>query len=234
MVNLNKHSVSPPAIAVKLLHWCLPKQSCEYMLGDLEEEFYLRSKRNINGAKYWFWQQAITTSGVYLKQNIASMVLLKAATVILSLLLFIVVFQLIVWLHNADSLDGFSPFFFDTLISGKIHMAIFESAFWQQLPQTWSKIGGWSFLFDKLSLVFSFFSCCLFVYLERCKINSAHQLALLGCIVVFIPYIIGIGYINFYAFQAKMVGPVLSFTLLNAFYLILPVAYMLLRKIQRG
>ena len=188
----------------------------------------------LKNAKYWFWQQAINSSSIYLKQNITSLALLRSITVIFSLLLFIVVFQLIVWLHNADSLEGFSPFFLDTLVSGKIHMAIFESAFWQQIPQTWSQIGEWSFLFDKLSLVLAFFSCCLFVYLERCQKTSAHQMALIGCGVVLIPYAFGLGYINVYEFPAKMVGPVLSFTLLNAFYLILPVVYILLRKINRG
>lgn len=232
MFNSKKNALTPPTIATKLLIWCLPKDTVEFILGDLEEEFYLRAKHNVIAAKYWFWQQSISSSSIYLKQKTPSSEFLTKFTMLFSFFIFIVIFQLITWLHYSDSLTNFSPNFWDSLVSGHIHMALFESAFWQQSIGTWQQINGWSFLIDESAIVLTLFSTCLFILFNRRRKLLAHQILLFGCGAMFIPYIFGIGYVNVFDLPAPMVGPILSIMLLNVFYLLLPIAYLVLRKVK--
>jgi hypothetical protein len=232
MFNSKNKPVSPPTAATKLLLWCVPKSAVEYILGDLEEEFYVRAKHNIIAAKYWFWQQSMYSSGIYLKHNAASLDFLKKLTVLFSLCLFFVILQLIIWLNFSDSLENFSPHFWDTLVSGYIHMAVFESAFWPHSIGSWQEINGWSFLLDGSAMVLTLLSGCLFTFLNQRRNFLAHQIFLFGCGAMVIPYIFGIGYLNAFSLPALMVGPILSTMLCNVLYLLLPVAYLVLRKIK--
>lgn len=233
MLNSKQATPHPPLAAIRLLLLCAPKYFAEHILGDLEEEFHLRAQSNTAAAKYWFWQQAVSSSCIYLIQSAGSLAFLRKMTLLVSLLLFGVTFQLITWLSYADSLDSFSPQFWDSLISGHIHMAIFEPAFWKQAQYTWRHINAWSFLINTSSMLLTLASGCLFIYMQRRRKFSAHQIALFGCGAMFIPYVFAIAYLNVFVFPAQMVGPVLSLMLLNIFYMILPATYMVLRQIKQ-
>jgi hypothetical protein len=230
--NSKNNSATPPAPAAKLLRWCVPKYDIESILGDLEEEFYLRAKHNVFAAKRWFWEQSLYSSGAYLKHRAASLAFLQKFTVLFSLCLFVVIAQLIIWLSFSDSLDNFSPHFWDTLTSGYIHMAVFESAFWQHSFASWQEINAWSFILDSSAMVLTLFSSCLFALLNRRRKFLAHQILLFGYSAMFIPYIFGIGYINVLSLPALKVGPILLTMLCNVLYLLFPVVYLVLRKIK--
>src|ERR1043166_1966373 len=49
----------PPRLAVRLLTYRLSDEWQEFILGDLEEEFHVRSGSSPPQARWWFWRQTI-------------------------------------------------------------------------------------------------------------------------------------------------------------------------------
>ncbi|MFT5163390.1 MAG: hypothetical protein ACI9FJ_001985 [Alteromonadaceae bacterium] len=58
----------PPKVAQILLHWVLPANIRDQVIGDLFEEFNLLidDNQNVAQADYWFWQQSARTALLYL------------------------------------------------------------------------------------------------------------------------------------------------------------------------
>jgi hypothetical protein len=57
--------VSRPRVASSLLGWILPARDVEAVIGDLEEEYLLRSPAS-GGALHWYWMQVLRSMSVLL------------------------------------------------------------------------------------------------------------------------------------------------------------------------
>lgn len=54
-----KKNTDPPRLAIGLLTWRLSAEWCDFVVGDLEEEFRTRSGRSPIAAHAWFWWQTL-------------------------------------------------------------------------------------------------------------------------------------------------------------------------------
>lgn len=75
--------MKPPRLAEQLLHWALPEELREPVLGDLEEEFSQRLTSNANTAVTWYRRQALKSSWQFMQKTKQGLLML-----LLSLLIF--------------------------------------------------------------------------------------------------------------------------------------------------
>jgi|GEM_PF-7049463 len=229
-----EHEVfSPPSFAVLLLTWILPATILEAILGDLMEEFDERAKANNKAARVWFWQQATHTSMIYFKKIFNSPSFIRKLNIVIPLVLFSTAFTLIAWLSYADNLSEYAPGFWQTLLTGQAHMALFDGAFWSSIGDYLSRVDSVWFLFDGPSLIITFFSISLLLYLDRKSTFTALQMACWGYALVILPYIWAIIHINSNHFIATQIGPIIAIGLITFLYMVLPVSFLVHRKLKQ-
>lgn len=226
-------SFFPPSFAVLLLAWILPKYILDAILGDLIEEFNEKAIVSNKAANKWFWQQAIHTCIIYFKKKFNSPDFIRKLNVALPCMLFLMAFLLINWLSSVDSLAEYAPGFWQTLLTGQAHMALFEGAFWSNLGSYIAQIDDISFLVDIPSLIITFFSLSLLVYLDKKLSLSPLKMACWGYTLVILPYIWSIVHINSNHFIATQIGPIIAIGLITFLYMVLPVSYLVHRKLKQ-
>lgn len=232
--NLNCQAVSPPSFAVLLLTWFLPARIADAILGDLLEEFGERAKNNDKAASRWFWQQSIRTSGIYFKQVFNSPSFVRKLNILLPMVLFVTAFALITWLSYADNIAEYAPGFWQKLLTGQAHMALFDGAFWASLTDYIGMIDDVWFLLDIPSLILAFFSISLLIYLDKKSRFSPLKMACWGYALVILPYFWSLLHISSNHFVATEVGPIIAIGLLSFLYMILPVSYLVHKKLKQA
>jgi hypothetical protein len=231
--DMNRAVMSPPSFALLLLNWILPAKVLDVILGDLMEEFDERARDNNKAAKRWFWQQATQTSVIYFKKLFNSPSFIRQLNIVLPLLLFMTAFILIAWLSYADNLAEYAPGFWQTLLTGQAHMALFDGAFWLSITQYITQIDAVWFLLDGPSLMITFLSISLLIYLDKKSSFTALKMACWGYALVILPYIWAIVHINSNHFIATQIGPIIAIGLLTFLYMVLPVSYLVHRKLKQ-
>jgi hypothetical protein len=231
--SINRAAVSPPTFAILLLTWILPAAILEVILGDLMEEFDERAQANNKAAKIWFWQQATHTSMIYFKQIFNSPSFVRKLNIVLPLALFSIAFILIAWLSYADNLAEYAPGFWETLLTGQAHMALFDGAFWSSIGDYVSRVDSVWFLLDGPSLIITCFSISLLLYLDRKSTFTALKMACWGYALVILPYIWSIIHINSNHLLAAQIGPIIAIGLITFLYMVLPVSYLVHRKLKQ-
>lgn len=232
--DLHCQAVSPPSLAILLLTWFLPAHIVDAILGDLLEEFSERVKDNDIAAKRWFWQQSLHTSGIYFKQVFNSPSVFKKLNILLAMVFFVLAFMLIAWLSYADNLADYAPGFWQTLLTGQAHMALFDGAFWASVLKYIGMIDDVWFLLDSPSLILAIFSLSLLVYLDKKSSFSPLQMACWGYALVVLPYFWSLLHINSNHFVATEIGPIIAIGLLSFLYMILPVSYLVHKKLKQA
>lgn len=224
--------IKPPALANKVLSVLLPNRLLESVLGDLEEEFNILAKQNIKRANQWYWQQTLETSMIYLQKKLASVELLGRLNFYLPLIMFIMAAGLIVLLSILSDPTSISDTFWDELLQGKIHTALFSAHFWQSF---WDilLLAEWGMFIHFESLLISFFSIAMLLYLYKKQHASIIKLAVCGYSLAFIPYIWSIMHIANHHFEANQIGPIVATGVLCLLYLLPPVSYMIHRKLKQ-
>ncbi len=231
--SLNRATLSPPSFAILLLTWVLPAAVLEAILGDLMEEFDERAQVNNKAARIWFWQQTIQTSMIYFKKIFNSPSFIRKLNIIIPLVLFSIAFILIAWLSHADNLTEYAPGFWQTLLTGQAHMALFDGAFWSSIGDYVGQVDSVWFLLDGPSLIITFLSIALLLYLDRKTTFTALKMACWGYALVVLPYIWSIIHINSNHFIATQIGPIIAIGLITFLYMVLPVSYLVHRKLKQ-
>ena len=229
-----KHELfSPPSFALMLLAWILSPYLVDAILGDLIEEFNHRSKADSQAAKRWFWQQTIHTTLIYLKKSFNSPSFIRKLNIVLPLALFILAFALIAWLSYADNLSDYAPGFWQTLLTGQAHMAFFDGAFWANLGDYIAQVDSVWFLLDSASLILALFTILLLIHLDKRSSFTPLKMACWGYSLVVLPYLWSLIHINSNHFIATEIGPIIAIGLITFLYTILPVSYLVHRKLKQ-
>ena len=223
--------VQPPTLANKIISLLLPNRLLDSVLGDLEEEFYLLAKQDVKRANQWYWQQTMATSMVYLQKKIGSVEVLGRLNFYLPLAMLLMVAGLIIVLSVLEDPTFISATFWDELLQGKIHTALFSENFWGNF---WSilSLAEWGMFIHFKSLLIASINIVVLVYLYKKQQASALKLALWGYSLAFIPYIWSMIHIASHSFDAEQIGPIIATGVLSLLYMILPVSYLIHRRLK--
>ena len=228
-----KNGVMPPQFANKLLALLLPKRFLSNVLGDLEEEFYQLAEHDISQANKWYWRQSMETSMIYLQKKFGSIEFLGRLNFYLPLAMFVIVMALISILSNMEDPEFISPTFWDDLLQGKIHTALFSENFWHNF---WSFIQATdlNMLIHIPSLFIATVNIFVLLYLDKKQNASALKLAVWGYLLAFIPYVWSIIHIMSNSFEAKQIGPIIATGIISLLYTLVPTSYLVHRKLKRN
>ncbi len=222
----------PPRLANKIMSLLLPARFLDNVLGDLEEEYYELAERDVKSANKWYWQQSMATSMIYLQKRLGSVEVLGRLNFYLPLAIFVIVVGLISLLSSLDNPEFISSTFWDELMQGQLHTALFSDNFWHNF---WSFIKTSSLpMFIHLeSLLITAVNLLILIYLSKKQQASALKLALWGYTLSFVPYAWSIIHIANNDLVAKQIGPIIATGVLSLLYMLLPVSYLVHRKLKR-
>jgi hypothetical protein len=230
---MSKQAYSPPVVAILIMKLILPARVLNALLGDLIEEFQLRVQQDAASAQLWFWQQSLATSFIYFNKIFNSPVFVKKLIVIVPLLLFVIVFLLLTWLSYAYSVTGYSSGFWQNLLAGYAHLAILEPAFWLDISSQIEAIDGVGFLFYPPAVLTTLCNFAILYLLNKRPNFTSLKMACWGYSLMLLPYVWSIFYIGSHTLADKQIGPYITFGLLSFFYMILPVSYLVHRKLKQ-
>jgi hypothetical protein len=230
---MSKEVYSPPVVAISIMKLILPKRVLITLLGDLTEEFQFRVQQDAAKAKLWFWQQSLTTSFIYFNEIFNSPAFVKKLNVIVPLLLFVIAFLLLTWLSYAYSVKGYSSEFWPRLLAGYAHLAILEPAFWLNIYSQIKAIDGVGFLFYPPAVLSTLGNFTILFLLNKGPNFTALKMACWGYSLMLLPYVGSIIYIGSHTLADKQIGPFIMFGLLSFFYMVLPVSYLVHRKLKK-
>ena len=227
----SKNEATPPQLANKIMSLLLPKRFLDNVLGDLEEEFYQLAEHNIKLANMWYWRQSMETSMICLQKKFGSIGFLGRLNVYLPLAMFVIVVGLISLLSSLEDPAFISSTFWDELLQGKIHTALFSGNFWHNFSSFIGTAELGMFIHPE-SLLIATINIFVLIYLDIKQSASALKLAVWGYALAFIPYIWSIIHITSNTFDARQIGPIIATGILSLLYMLLPVSYMVHRKLK--
>lgn len=215
----------PPFIALKLLQWLLPESVKDDIFGDLNEEFY-HSNRSVTSNKIWFWQQTITTCTRY---NMNKKTAVSFALATLSISIFYVMLVAIAYLAYGEDGGVYNNGYWT---SGAVHLFFIEPVFWQTLSGTILSNITLGLFINIPSIIWTGFSLILVKQLNtRYKLDmKTYGVIMLS--LISLPYLWGIAYFKLNVVPLRESGPIIAFMWMSILYLILPLGYSLMTKIQ--
>jgi hypothetical protein len=228
---IEKMLYQPPKLAMFLINLILPTHLIDTLLGDLLEEFQCKAEEDHKFANQWFWQQSLQTSALYFSKVFSSPSFAKKLNIFIPLCMLVGIILLVVWLSDMDELVGFSDGFWDSLLQGKLHMALFESAFWEQSINVLFNMNIWMFI-DLRALLLATFNIGLLSYLNKTQTMSALRLAVWGYSLMLAPYVLSVSYLSNHALAPKETGPIIAMGILSLMYMLIPVSYMVNKKLK--
>ena len=229
---MNKSHPNPPKIAMILMSVILPKRIHQNLVGDLLEEFEQMSEQDSKAANSWFWRQTMETNLIYLSGLLQRPTVLHKLNIIVPVVLFFLASLLISWLSNIDSLEGYSEGMWHRLMEGKVHLALFEPAFWRELQTVGAELIDLGMYFHTPSMVFATLNLTLLYTMDKKLTFSTLKMTLWGYGLMLVPYAWALIHINSQQLTPKQIGPVIAFGLITFFYMILPVSYMVNKKLK--
>jgi len=210
----------------------VPKWLRDNVIGDLEEEFYQIANKDVRQANKWYWQQSIETCLVYMRKKLGSVEVLGRLNFYLPLAMFLIVACLVAFLSVFEDPAFISETFWDELLKGKIHVALYSENFWHNF---WSilKMAEWQMFIHIESLLIATFNIGVLLYLDKKEKATALKLAVWGYALAFIPYVMSIAHIASISLFAQQIGPMIATGLITLLYMLLPVSLMVHRKLKR-
>lgn len=225
--------IKPPRLAMMLLSLILPKRIHNNLIGDLLEEYEQMSEGDHKAAKSWFWRQVLETNFIYLSSLLSRPTVLYKLNILIPLGLFFLATLLISWLSSMNSLEGYSEGMWQRILEGKVHLALFESAFWQDLQQFFPSLSDFNMYIDLPSVLFTTVNLIVLYKMDKKLDFSALRMAVWGYGLMLVPYVWALIHINTQHLEPKQIGPVIAFGLITFFYMILPVSYMVNKKLKK-
>lgn len=222
---------TPPLLAQKILNLVVPNHLRESLTGDLEEEFAHRAINNNKQATHWFWRQTMQTSLHYFSQYLATEAMLKKLVIISTVILFPTLLIMISWLSNMDT--DTSEHIWNNLLQGKIHSFLFEAEVIALGSEKLATDFDLLMYFNIPAVLWTVFALAVLYFRNKNKAFSAHQAAAWSAVLMLLPYLFGLIYIEIIEPQARHVGPPVAFMALSIIYLILPSCYLVLNKMNK-
>ncbi|BDX07927.1 permease prefix domain 2-containing transporter [Planctobacterium marinum] len=221
----------PPLLAQRILNLVVPNHLKESLTGDLEEEFAHRAMTNDKQATHWFWRQTMQTSLHYFSQYLATEAMLKKLVIITTLVLFPTLLIMISWLSNMDTET--SEHVWNNLLQGKIHSFLFEAEVLALGSEKLATDFDLLMYFNTPAALWTVFALAVLYFRNKKAAFSAHQAAAWSTVLMLLPYLFGLIYIEIIEPQARHVGPPVAFMALSIVYLILPSSSLVLRKMVK-
>lgn len=224
---MNPNNSNPPRLAKLLLNIILPIYVKDEICGDLEEEFhqYIKKERGNVMANRWFWNQSLTTSIRYLftKQRLFSLL-----TILIALSVFTILYVAVTFLTYAGS-EFFNDEFWK---NGNVHLLLFESKFWNFTSNTITDNIRVSHLTDLNSGIWSGLALLFLFILNKNYQFNTKTFSILGLALMFIPYLYGFISLQTTIVDNKEIGPLIAFMWLPVMYMVLPIAYVIVTKLN--
>lgn len=171
------------------------------------------------------------TSIHYLAQYLATEALLKKLVIAVTLVLFPTLVVMISWLSNMD--HETSEYIWQNLLQGKVHNFLFDTEVLvlgsEKLVATFDLL----MYFNVPAASWTLFALAALYIRNKRAAFSAHQAAAWCTILMLLPYLFGLVYIDIIQPQARHVGPPVAFMTLSIVYLILPMAWFILSKSKK-
>lgn len=213
----------------RLLSLVLKKRIAENLLGDLEETFNDKSKTDLKAAKWWYTKQFLLTfvssiSGRLKSDRTVNLMMLGLAVVIVP-----IIFCMVAWLSNMDET---TPVVWQLLLEGKMHQIVFFAEFWSVQFDALPSVEISMFIGYK-SIFWAVFCLALINRIASNPASTVRIIAFMGMIAMILPYLLGMAFIQIYQPIPTQVGPILAFMLLNVFYLLLPVSFLVNKKYRQ-
>jgi len=220
-----------PKFACYLLACFCHGYAGESLIGDLVEEYQYRALVDPFQAKLWFWKQTVSSLLLCMSDALASQKLLKIFVVVIPFLLLPVLVAFIGWLSAFDLFPQGIEGGWQTLLRGEIHRLVIEPLIWAQFPTSISELE-FDMLLHLPSSIWALVAIAGFSFVYYRQNCSAHQLAALGYSLCFLPYLLGLLYIDQQSLMAKQVGPIIAFMLISIVYLLPVISILLYRKLN--
>ena len=221
--------LEPPKLAKMLLNIILPKHVKDDICGDLDEEFhqYIKVEKGNTMASRWFWGQTLSTCTKYLltrEKLLSTLIVLITIGTLATLYIAITLLS-----HATDATFYYSD---DFWYNGNIHLLFFEAKFWdytsdkvfQSLPIT--------HLTDLNSGLWSGLALFTIFKLDKKFQFSTPFFSTLSFLLMLCPYIYGVIIFQVSILDNKEVGPLIALMWLPIMYMIIPIAYLILTKLN--
>jgi hypothetical protein len=213
----------------RILSLVLKKRTAENLLGDLQETFNDKSKSDPNAANWWYAKQFSLTfiAGICdrLKSDRSVNLMMLGVTVAIVP----IIFCMVAWLSNMDET---TPVVWQLLLEGKMHQIVFFREFWSVQPEALPSVEVSMFLGYK-SIFWAVLCLVLINRIASRPASSVRLIAFIGMTAMLLPYLLGLAFIHIYQPIPTQVGPILAFMLLNVFYLLLPVSFLVNKKYRQ-
>ncbi len=220
-------NIKPPSLALVLLNKLLPDSVNDDISGDLIEEFH-QSSGTLFTSQYTFWIHTLSTCWRY---NMNSKLVLSFGLTCVSIGLFYGLIVAVTFLSNADNTLIFDNAYWT---NGAVHLFFFEAEFWQLFSDQGLAKTSLSMFINVPSILWFMFSCILLFSLDKKYSLSLNFFVILASISFSFPYFCGVAYFNIFDVPLKESGPIIAFMWLSILYLILPLSFGLIRKVQQG
>lgn len=217
----------PPKTAQGMLSCFVPASLKPHLLGDLEEEFQKRARQDAKLAANWYWKQAVKTSSHYLTQYLASSDCLRKLTILIAVLLFPSLIIMVSWLSN---MDNASDSIWNNLLQGKVHSFLLSGEVIENGTSKLFQCFDLDMYFHVPAVFWALFSFLVLFVRNRVKPFSAHQAAGWGFTLMLMPYVFGLIYIDIMQPAPRQVGPTIAFMTISIIYIVLPLAWFIVRK----
>ena len=229
-VNSNAHNYPFIRLGNGLLKLVLRKRTAENLIGDLEEAFNDRAETDLKTAKRWYAKQLVLTFISSISDRVKSDRMLNLSMLGMAVVILPVIFCLVAWLSNMDET---TPAIWQLLLDGQLHQIVFFAEFWSVQPQALPSVDVPMFIAYK-SILWAALSLMLIFKISSRPGSSVRLVAGLGMAAMLLPYLAGLALIQIAQPIPTQVGPILAFMLLNVFYLLLPISFLVNKKYKQN
>jgi hypothetical protein len=218
-------------VSIWLIQHLLPSQIKDDISGDLEEEYTLSivPKQGRVKANIWLSKQTFLTCSRYIFTYSKGLSLLVAT---ISLATFFTLVFAISWLSNMNDSTAFSHLFWQNWLTGHSHQVFFEPAFWQFLPEAFSHIFDINLWVDLRACLYSVLSLYCLTKINKLKQLSTVKYIFLALMFMILPYLWGTYHFVFNDIVMKKSGPIVATMWFTILYMILPIGYQIVKKIN--
>ncbi|MFT4938751.1 MAG: hypothetical protein ACI88A_001780 [Paraglaciecola sp.] len=229
-VNSNAHNYPFIRLGNGLLKLVLTKRTAENLIGDLEEAFNDRAETDLRVAKRWYVKQFVVTFISSIADRVKSDSSLNLSMLGMAVIILPVIFCMVAWLSNMDET---TPTVWQLLLDGQLHQIVFFAEFWSVQPQALLAVEVPMFI-SYNSILWAALSLILIGKIAIRRNSSVRLVAGMGMATMLLPYLAGLAFIQIAEPIPTQVGPILAFMLLNVFYLLLPISFLVNKKYKQN
>ncbi|MCJ8319196.1 MAG: hypothetical protein MJK12_06160 [Colwellia sp.] len=214
-----------------LILQCLPNNINDNVCGDIEEEYNQLTAGNNSKlqSNLWLIKHTFITCGYFIMTTNKLWALLISA---FSMSLFMMMALAIIWLSNYSDISEFSEQFWQQFSSGGLHLVFFEANFWQYSLQSLSKGFELHLWFDATAFIYSAIALLIIVKLHHKNNQSIKQFLSISISLMLLPYLLGSIVLATKNIPMIETGPIIATMWLTIFYLIIPISFQLIQKIN--